>query len=92
MAPLHRPAWLLLLFCFPLLSVTVEGAKLKTVKVTVRADSDHPNYEAYRAKGVEFVRDPKVEDYGTVAVFKDLYGNMWDLLELTEEVRRERGQ
>jgi catechol 2,3-dioxygenase-like lactoylglutathione lyase family enzyme len=32
--------------------------------------------------GVVFVREPKVEPYGTVAVFKDLYGNLWDLLEL----------
>jgi len=32
--------------------------------------------------GIEFVRDPKEESYGTVAVFKDLYGNLWDLLEL----------
>ena len=39
------------------------------------------DYEAYLAKGVCFVRDPRVEDYGTVAVFRDLYGNLWDLLE-----------
>jgi catechol 2,3-dioxygenase-like lactoylglutathione lyase family enzyme len=32
--------------------------------------------------GVTFVREPKRESYGTVAVFKDLYGNLWDLLEL----------
>jgi catechol 2,3-dioxygenase-like lactoylglutathione lyase family enzyme len=36
---------------------------------------------AYRAKGVVFVREPKEESYGTVAVFKDLYGNLWDLLQ-----------
>ena len=34
------------------------------------------------AKGIEFVRPPKEESYGTVAVFKDLYGNLWDLLQL----------
>lgn len=39
------------------------------------------DYESYRAKGVEFVREPKEEPYGTVAVFLDLYGNMWDLLQ-----------
>jgi len=39
------------------------------------------DYEAYTAKGVRFVRPPKEEPYGTVAVFEDLYGNMWDLLE-----------
>ncbi len=32
-------------------------------------------------KGVEFVREPVSETYGTVAVFKDLYGNLWDLIE-----------
>lgn len=33
-------------------------------------------------KGIEFVREPKEAEYGTVAVFKDLYGNLWDLLQL----------
>jgi len=40
------------------------------------------DYENYRAKGVMFVREPKQEPYGTVAVFQDLYGNLWDLVEL----------
>ena len=40
------------------------------------------DYRMYRAKGVIFVREPKEEAYGTVAVFKDLYGNLWDLVEL----------
>lgn len=39
------------------------------------------DFEAYQAKGVVFVREPKREPYGTVAVFKDLYGNLWDLLQ-----------
>ncbi|MBL8854236.1 MAG: VOC family protein [Planctomycetaceae bacterium] len=39
------------------------------------------DYHAFKDKGVEFVREPKVEDYGTVAVFKDLYGNQWDLIQ-----------
>jgi len=39
------------------------------------------DYERYRAAGIEFVRPPKQEAYGTVAVFKDLYGNLWDLLQ-----------
>lgn len=42
------------------------------------------DYEAYRAKGVEFVREPKEESYGTVAVFADLYGNLWDLFQPNE--------
>lgn len=39
------------------------------------------DYAAYRSKGVVFVREPKEESYGTVAVFADLYGNLWDLLQ-----------
>ena len=38
-------------------------------------------YEAYRAEGVVFVREPREESYDTVAVFRELYGNLWDLLE-----------
>lgn len=40
------------------------------------------DYNEMVSKGIEFVREPKKADYGTVAVFKDLYGNLWDLLEL----------
>ncbi len=39
------------------------------------------DFHAYKAKGVVFVREPREESYGTVAVFKDLYGNLWDLLQ-----------
>lgn len=41
------------------------------------------DYEDMRAQGVEFAREPKTEDYGTVAVFRDLYGNLWDLIEFS---------
>ncbi len=40
------------------------------------------DYNRMIADGIEFVGPPKEAAYGTVAVFKDLYGNMWDLLEL----------
>jgi len=39
------------------------------------------DHAIFTARGVKFVRPPKVESYGTVAVFEDLYGNLWDLLE-----------
>jgi uncharacterized glyoxalase superfamily protein PhnB len=39
------------------------------------------DYDDYRAKGVEFIRPPVVEAYGKVSVFKDLYGNLWDLIQ-----------
>ncbi len=32
-------------------------------------------------QGIRFIREPKDEEYGTVAVFEDLYGNLWDLVE-----------
>lgn len=35
-------------------------------------------------RGISFVREPKVESYGTVVVFKDLYGNLWDLVQWSE--------
>jgi len=41
------------------------------------------DYERFKAIGVEFIRAPKTEAYGIVAVFKDLYGNLWDLLQPT---------
>lgn len=43
------------------------------------------DYEDYLAKGIKFVREPKTEDYGTVAVFADLYGNLWDLIEFSNK-------
>ena len=42
------------------------------------------DFESYKTKGVVFVREPKKEPYGTVAVFQDLYGNLWDLLQLKQ--------
>jgi len=39
------------------------------------------DYEKLKGKKINFVRPPQKYDYGTVAVFEDLYGNMWDLLE-----------
>ena len=39
------------------------------------------DYAAMQTKGVNFVREPKHEEYGTVAVFEDLYGNRWDLIQ-----------
>jgi catechol 2,3-dioxygenase-like lactoylglutathione lyase family enzyme len=39
------------------------------------------DYNDMVAKGIKFIREPKTESYGIVAVFEDLYGNLWDLLE-----------
>ena len=43
------------------------------------------DYNEMVSQGIKFVREPKKEAYGTVAVFEDLYGNLWDLLELDED-------
>ena len=40
------------------------------------------DYNAYKAQGVEFAREPSEAPFGTVAVFKDLYGTLWDLVQL----------
>ncbi|MFB6467426.1 VOC family protein [Cytobacillus sp. Hz8] len=42
------------------------------------------DYNEMVAKGIEFVRKPKEQSYGIVAVFKDLYGNLWDLVQFKE--------
>ena len=41
------------------------------------------DYNEMLSLGIKFVREPKTESYGTVAVFEDLYGNLWDLIELS---------
>jgi catechol 2,3-dioxygenase-like lactoylglutathione lyase family enzyme len=47
----------------------------------LRTDDFWRDYRSLTERGVEFVREPADERYGTVAVFKDLYGNLWDLVE-----------
>ncbi|HLP39765.1 VOC family protein [Lacibacter sp.] len=44
-------------------------------------DDLNRDYEYYLTVGIKFVRPPSKEEYGTVAVFEDLYGNLWDLIE-----------
>jgi catechol 2,3-dioxygenase-like lactoylglutathione lyase family enzyme len=39
------------------------------------------DYNFYQSQEIRFVREPRIEAYGTVAVFEDLYGNLWDLIE-----------
>lgn len=51
----------------------------------LHTDAFHRDYRLYLSRGVKFVREPKEESYGTVAVFEDLYGNKWDLLELKQD-------
>jgi catechol 2,3-dioxygenase-like lactoylglutathione lyase family enzyme len=47
----------------------------------LKNDDFRRDYENMRRKNINFFREPKTEEYGTVAVFEDLYGNLWDLVE-----------
>lgn len=47
----------------------------------LETDNFKRDYERYTKNGVQFVREPVEETYGTVAVFADLYGNLWDLIQ-----------
>ena len=44
-------------------------------------DSFWEDFETMKSKGVEFNEEPREEPYGTVVVFKDLYGNLWDMIQ-----------
>ncbi|HMK29873.1 MAG TPA: VOC family protein [Terriglobales bacterium] len=48
----------------------------------LHSDDFWRDFQAMRDKGVHFCEEPRQESYGTVAVFEDLYGNRWDLLQL----------
>jgi len=47
----------------------------------LRTDDFWRDFAVLTKAGIEFAREPKKEPYGTVAVFKDLYGNLWDLIQ-----------
>jgi len=51
----------------------------------LNSDDFWRDYEYMLSIGITFIREPKQQDYGWVAVFEDLYGNRWDLLQLNEE-------
>jgi uncharacterized glyoxalase superfamily protein PhnB len=47
----------------------------------LHTDDFQRDYEAWRARGVRFLEQPRSESYGTVAVFADPFGNKWDLIQ-----------
>ncbi len=51
------------------------------MKLFLHTDDFWRDYREMKARGVVFLEEPREEAYGTVAVFEDLYGNKWDLLE-----------
>ncbi len=50
----------------------------------LRTDNFQRDYTAMVEAGITFIREPKQAPYGIVAVFQDLYGNLWDLVEFTD--------
>lgn len=60
---------------------TAVGAQMAgRVGFFLRVDDFEARYERMRAAGVEFVTEPRTEDYGRVVIFRDMAGNRWDLL------------
>jgi catechol 2,3-dioxygenase-like lactoylglutathione lyase family enzyme len=51
----------------------------------LNSDDFWRDYNEMVSKGIKFMRQPKKQAYGMVAVFEDLYGNLWDLLELNQD-------
>jgi catechol 2,3-dioxygenase-like lactoylglutathione lyase family enzyme len=47
----------------------------------LHTDDLRRDYESFRTRGVKFIREPSHQEYGIVAVFEDLYGNLWDLIQ-----------
>jgi catechol 2,3-dioxygenase-like lactoylglutathione lyase family enzyme len=51
----------------------------------LNSDNFWRDYNDMVSKGIKFIREPKEAEYGMVAVFEDLYGNLWDLLQLNKD-------
>lgn len=51
----------------------------------LRTDDFWRDYKKMVSVGIKFIREPKEASYGTVAVFKDLYGNLWDLIQMKDK-------
>ena len=49
----------------------------------LKTDDFWRDHKVMIEKGIKFTREPSTEEYGTVAVFEDLYGNLWDLIQFT---------
>jgi catechol 2,3-dioxygenase-like lactoylglutathione lyase family enzyme len=75
--------------CMLLLAKAANPAQTKSIGnqtggrvfLFLHTDNFERDFRLYNDRGVPFVREPMVESYGKVAVFSDLYGNLWDLIE-----------
>lgn len=56
----------------------------------LRTDDFWRDYKRMLSLGIKFVREPKEVSYGIVAVFEDLYGNLWDLLQMKEKIDEQK--
>ncbi len=61
--------------------VTIGNQTGGRVFLFLETDNFQRDYDKMLEKGINFIRKPSQEEYGTVAVFEDLYGNLWDLIE-----------
>ena len=55
------------------------------VFLLLHTDDFWRDYNTYRSRGVRFCEEPREEEYGTVVVFEDLYGNKWDMIQRREK-------
>lgn len=75
------PALLLAMAVTPEQRTAVGNQAGGRVFLFLETDDFRRDYAAMRSRGVVFLEQPRSEPYGTVAVFEDLYGNKWDLIE-----------
>jgi catechol 2,3-dioxygenase-like lactoylglutathione lyase family enzyme len=59
----------------------IGGQAAGRVWLFLQTDDFWTDYQRMQSAGVQFLEQPRVESYGTVVVFQDLYGNKWDLLQ-----------
>src|SRR5947209_15967677 len=79
--PGDGPALLLAKAATPAQAARVGDQTGGRVFLFLHTDDFHRDYDEMRQRGVRFVEGPRQEEYGTVAVFLDLYGNRWDLVQ-----------
>jgi hypothetical protein len=81
-----------LLQCFSRLFLAGLAVALGGTHLGRRDHESWRDFNTYRSRGIQFVRDPAEQPYGTVAVFKDLYGNLWDLVQLRDGQSRQESR
>lgn len=75
------PALLLAQAANPVQEAAIGNQTGGRVFLFLHTDDFDRDYQRYLSQGVEFIREPSIESYGKVSVFRDRYGNLWDLVE-----------